>query len=315
MAKRKTLSHKRVKFSRYSGSISKKKRKRVSIGLWWLIPASALLAFILALLLGNCLGRIADAAPEPSSPSLEESAPEELPPFLAGAKELDGVFVTLSHITDNTYAKVSEQIPEGTKAISLMMFDGVTPRYYSEAAKEMGWMTGDLTLKNIFRYPNENDVYVSVSYPSRILGNSLYLNISSEHIEVPMIKELCDAGADEVIIGRCEGTLNDAFIAQLIEYVAGIKAELPDIAVGFTISTAEAQNTAMVDRLCRYVDFCAVDMSAAADGESLASLVNPLITNVLRYKMRVLISDGGTLDNKYVILNSFGIKNRQVVSK
>ena len=311
MAIKNTNSHRHRKLNRYTGDISKRRRKN-SIGLWWLIPASALAAFILALILGNFLGsRVEEPSKKPESEK-QNNASSFPPPVSTKIESIDAIFVGLEGIKDNTYYEVSKQIPEGTKAISLSMFAWSTPPlYHSAVAEKYGWIMGELTLKNIFRYPNENGIYVSVPFPSRTLsdeptdGSYEYSTCDAE-----MIKELYDAGADEVIIKCDRKTTGEAFLLRLAEYFTEIKKAVPGIHLGFMISEDEAKNTEMVARICDYADFCAVDMT---DLQDLDRSIEASFVNVLRYNMRVCINDGS--EESYAILDKYGIKNRQIISK
>ena len=315
MARRNSNSHRHQRLNRYTGDVSKR-RKRTSVGLWWIIPLSALIALLLALVLGNCLGSQVDPPAESSSPKNEESVPSLPPPISAEADSIDGIFVGLEGIYDNTYAEVSAQIPDGTKAISLSMFcSNGAPLYYSEVAEECDKPSGELTLKNIFKYTKENGIYVSVPFPSEALeGSDSPTSSITAAYEAELIKELYEAGANEVIIKCSYGSLDEDFILRIAGYITDLKRKVPEITVGFMISTEDASKTAEIDGICDYADSCAVDMSAAESGEEILSLTEPLLTNLLRYKMRICIS-GGELDSKYAALDELGIKNRQVVSK
>lgn len=312
-------SHRHRKFNRYTGDVSKK-RSRASFRLWWIIPLSALAAFVLALILGNCLGSRVDEPKESSPPETEESSPVLPPAVSVSIDSIDGIFVGLEGIYDNTYDEVSKQIPDGTEALSLSMFlSNGAPLYKSEVAIACGKPSGELTLKNIFRYPNENGIYVSVPFPSEALsgGEAPAADVLAAY-EFSMIKELYEAGADEVIIMCNTEELEDnEFISRAAEYIADLKRKVEGIHVGFMIASEDGNATEAIDTICDYADFIAIDMTDADDAEKLTASVDLSLVNILRYKMRVLISggDGEALSAKYGALDAFGIKNRQVVTK
>ena len=312
MAARRSNSHRHRKFSRYTGDVSQR-RRRSSIGLWRLIPASALLAFALALALGSFLGSQVE---EPSQSTPEDTKTEASafpPPVSESIESIDGVLVSLSGIYDNTYYEVAAQIPSEATAITLSMFSySGFPLYYSEVAERYGLSTGELTLKNIFRYPAEKGLYVSVPFESKALSGS---DVLIQEIE--MINELCLAGADEVIIKCQRGALDDEFLLSLAEYITEIKKASPEMHVGFVISAEEAPATKTVDKICDYADFCAVDLSAISDAEAFDSEISPAFVNILRYNMRILMKGGSeeSLDSRYGVLDRLGIKNRQILSK
>jgi hypothetical protein len=315
MAKKKTsTSHRHRKFNRYTGDTSRR-RKRRSVGLWWLIPTSALAAFILALILGNCLGQRVEPTGDASSPESREETSSLPPAISSGANAVDGVFVGLEGIRDYTYDEVAKQIPSDTKAISLSMFySNRAPIYFSEVAEIYGKPSGELTLRNIFRYPLENGIYVSVPFPSEALSDS---TSASAPYEAELIKELYDAGANDIILKCNYETLDEALVARVAEYIIGLKESIPDICIGFAVSVKDAEKTAEIDKLLDYADFCAVDMSSAQSGDELTALTSPLLTNILRYNMRVMLRGGdeASLAERYAVLDNLGIKNRQVISK
>ena len=312
--KKKSNSHRHRKFNRYTGDASRR-RKRNSVGLWWLIPASALAAFILALVLGNCLGQKVDQTGDESSSESEESTSSLPPAVSSGADAVNGIFVGLEGILDYTYDEVSKQIPYGTEAISLSMFySNRTPIYFSEVAEAYGKPSGELTLRNIFRYPLENGIYVSVPFSSEALSNS---TSTSAPYEAELIKELYDAGANDIILKCNYEALDEALISRVAEYITELKERIPGICVGFAVSARDAGKTAEIEKLSDYADFCAVDMSSAQSGNEVKTIVTPLLTNVLRYNMRVMLKGGSeaSIAERYAVLDSLGIKNRQVVSK
>ena len=319
MAKRRsTSSHKHRKFNYYTGETSTRRRKK-GFSLWWIIPISAIAAFILALLLGRFLGAQVDTPTESSGTETVDTS-LDLPPVSKKVESIDGIFVTLEGIFDYTYDAISRQIPEGTSAISLSMFySNRSPIYKSEVAEDCGKPSGELTLKNVFRYPQENGIYVSVPFPSDALAStSGPASSMTATYEIELIKELFEAGANEIII-KCsyESLESEDLLSHIASYVSSLKREVPEINVGFMISSEDVTKTESIDFICKYADFCAVDMSSAKDGESIISIAEPAIINILRYNMRILISGGGSdsVSVKLLALDSLGITNRQIITK
>lgn len=322
-------SHRHTRLNRYTDSPSKAKRRR-NFSLWWIIPASALIAALLALALGNCLGNKVDDLPPESSDAPD--APETTEPIItetADVADIDAVFVGLEGITDNTHHEVSKQIPEGTKAISLSMFySNGAPFYRSEVARSAGKECGELTLINIFKYANENNIYVSVPFPSTAitLGDSLLWGVEAAY-ETAMIRELYEAGADEVIIRYSDYGITSGYsltdeelVGRVCEYLSDLQRKLPGLNIGFMISAKDATDrslTVIIDKLNSHADFLAVDMTAISDPQALKDTANDALINILRYGMRVLIQrvDDESLSLAYQTLDSLGIKNRQVAVK
>jgi hypothetical protein len=320
-------SHRHTKFNVYTGDAARRKKNKEP-SMWWLILISAVAAVIFALALGNCLGSQVEDGGEESTPAEIPESTEPQLPETADVGEIDAVFVGLEGITDNTHAEVSKQIPEGTHAISLSMFTSSgAPLYESEVASAAGKNSGELTLKNIFRYANENGIYVSVPFPSDVLTSrdSVLWDVD-EAYEIALIKELYEAGADEVIV-RCtafgeSGAYslgNEDFVNRVCEYLSDLRHKLPEIHIGFMISANDASSASLaviVDKINGYADFLAVDMTAITAPEELKTATNDALVSILRYEMRVLV-DGSeeALPDIYGVLDSLGVKNRQAAIK
>lgn len=325
-------SHKHTRLNRYTGDVALRKRRR-GFQLWWIIPISGIVAVIFALLLGNCLGsKVGDGAGSSTPVETPSKTPDTSEPSLPEKTDvgnIDAIFAGLEGIVDNTYYEVSKQIPEGTKAVSLSMFySNGAPFYRSEVANAAGNPSGELTLGNIFKYPEENEIYVSVPFPSSVLSSSDdVLSSVKAAYEIAMIKELCEAGADEVII-RCSAFGGDRtysiadedFSTTVCEYLSDLRHKVPDINIGFMISASDANDQSLavaVDKINGYADFIAVDMTDVSDTEELTETVNSALVRILRYKMRVLIggADEESLAPIYQVLDTLGITNRQVAIK
>ena len=190
-----------------------------------------------------------------------------------------------------------------------------------------GKPSGELTLKNVFKHVNENGIYASVPFPSSaiISSDTLLWSVNAAY-EIAMIKELCEAGADEVII-RCSAfgesgafsAANEDLVQRVCEYLSEIRIKVPDVRIGFMISTTELADSSLsanIDKINGYADFLAVDMTAITDPEELKTATNKALVSIFRYEMRVLVGgDEETLSSVYQVLDSLGIKNRQAAIK
>ena len=174
---------------------------------------------------------------------------------------------------------------------------------------------------------NENGIYVSVPFhSSALLSNDEMLWGVDAAYEIAMIKELYEAGADEVII-RCSsfgesGAFsigNEAFTKRVCEYLSEIRIKVPDIHIGFMISmddSVDGVHTIAIDKINGYADFIAADMTGTSVADELKAAANASLVNILRYEMRVLVGGSEeTLSSVYETLDSLGIKNRQTVIK
>ena len=141
-----------------------------------------------------------------------------------------------------------------------------------------------------------------------------------------MIDELYKAGANEVIV-RCfpfggnsvYSPDSEEFVTRICEYLSDLRRKVPNINIGFMISASDANDAslaAIIDKINDHADFLAVDMTAITDAEELKTATNEALVSILRYKMRVLIrsTENGDLEPMYRVLDTLGIKNRQVAT-
>ena len=320
MALNKQRSHKHKKFSRYTASPAARK-KSFSLGLWWLIPLSALVAFVLALLLGNCLGNKADSTrpPEETGEISSEKETDAPLPEKGEMHSIHGVFVGLEGIKDNTYSMVAEQIPEDASAVSVSMFlSNGAPLYYSDAAKAFGKECGELTLKNIFGYANDKGMYISVPFPSKAMALSGEITFgAAAAYEAELINELYEAGADEVIIKIAdfgESGLSEEDADHLVKYLETVRRRVPRVKLGLMISindVCDPELSAVIRKLDGYADFIAADLTACDSPEALRAAAQDGLAEILRYEMRALIRDGEAGDELCKVLDTLGILNRQ----
>ena len=325
---KKKQSHKHKKFNRYTANPTARRKHRGSLSIWWIIPAFAIAAFVIAILLGSFLGDQVASAPETPAPS--DTQPEQTPAppeNIVGGTTLDAVFVTLSGITGNTAYEVSSQIPKDATAVSFELFDanGV-PHFESEIAISLGKPCGDLTLKNAFRPLLEAGIYSSVLFPSSALtGRNSTDQYMQNAYELSLIRELVETGANEILVyctqfGKSNSAilLEEDFTERFIEYTNDIKRKFPSLRIGFVISASDLPDPAIseiISVISEYVDFLAADATAAKTVDELSDAIDPAAISILRYEMRILL--GGTtrseFDGQVELLDKLGLKNRQSV--
>lgn len=313
-------SHKHTRFNRYTVASSKKKR---GFSPYLIIPISALLALILALILGNYLGEIATPSPSvPDEPS--NGSQTTLPPL--DVKQINGSFVTLEGIFDNTTQSVKAQIPTGATAVSLTLFDSQGDPYYrSEVAEAFGNTCGELTLSRVFDALKTDSatIYSSVLFPSSALLNeeSAKQSVMNAY-EAALIEELAKAGACDVIItpfelGEQPPTIDEAFISRLSSYVYTVRGVAPELRIGLALSHEYFSNTELTlitEHLSQTVDFLALDLTAKTEPEVFAETLNSAATSILRREVRILICENNS-EELISILDKYSIHNRQIAAK
>ena len=323
MAKRKISrfnSHKHTRFNRYTVASSKKKR---GFSLYLIIPISALLALIVALILGNYLGEI--ATPSPNTPDEPSNGTPNAPPLL-DAKQINGAFVTLEGIFDNTTQSVKAQIPTGTSAVSLTLFDSRGDPYYRSAVAEaFGNTCGELTLSRVFDAltTDSGTMYSSVLFPSSALLNEEGAKQSVMNAyEAALIEELAKAGACDIIItpfklGEQPPTIDDEFISKLSSYVYTVRGVAPELRIGLALSHEYFSNTELTlttEQLSKTVDFLALDLTAKTESEVFSEALSSAATSILRREVRILICENNS-EELISILDKYSIHNRQIAAK
>lgn len=313
-------SHKHTRLVSYK---EKRHRRPFKTALWMLIPLAALLAFILALILGNTLGeKVPDGEGESSTPH-EIVIPNPDP---HGPISINAIHVTLQGITGNTAQNVSAQIPSGATAVSMTLFsDSGMPLYASEVAAEFGRDRGELTLKNTFRPVADKGLYASVLMPSSVKNVPSLRLWTTAAYEATLASELWQAGADEIVVlfdgtGKGKSVLADGFTETAAEYVYSIRRQASELRVGIAITPADlldSERANDIERLCGVADFCAVDLTAIEDPSELTNILLEISTTVLRHEMRLLLKNEGKSEELLAaaddIMGKLGMKNIQYI--
>lgn len=303
------------------------RRRRTGSPFWLLIPICAVLAFVIALILGNTLGNIAESSMpgEASSSQPVTKLPEQ---NTHGPIQINACHVSLEGITDNTASEVRKQISSDASAVSMTLFSpSGYPYYHSEVTSSFNKYCGELTLKNVFKPVIEKELYSSVLFPSSALLNddpskSAVLNA----YEASLASELYLAGADEIIIVYNGFGSNKTFIDGesslnvIADYVSEMRRQADGLRIGIVLSVADLENeenTVIIEKICDTVDFCALDLTHFSSIENITETVNALSIDILRHEMRVLLSESGKTD-EYLsavdeLLDKFGMNNRQFV--
>lgn len=316
-------SHKHKKFNRYTTSPSAKKG---SFSPYSIIILSALMAVVAALFLGNYLGWLADKVP--THENGEQNTEKNDTPNLLDVEKINGVFVTLAGITDNTATNVRAQIPSGSLAVSLELFDeNGNPYYRSAVAEAFGNLCGELTLSRAFEgvVADGNALYSSVIFPSAALNNEDVAKQAVKNAyEASLIEELCSAGACDVIItpftfGDEEYTLDDDFADKLSLYVAAVRSLSPSLRIGLALPLeylSESEHTALIESIANTVDFIALDLTGKTELEDFTDAISDASLNILRRGVRILLHKNS--DDELLLLtellNKYSMSNYQVVS-
>lgn len=316
-------SHKHKKFNRYTASPS---AKRGGFPPYLIIIPVALAAIVLALILGTFLGELADSAPSNEG---GENLGEKDPPSLLDAETINGIFVTLEGITDNTAYNVKTQIPSGSTAASLELFDkNGDPYYRSAVAEAFGNKCGELTLERVLEGTviDGTPLYTSVVFPSVALNNTdAAKQAVMNAYEAALVEELARAGACDVIItpfgfGSLEYRVGADFPERLSAYVTSLRALSPDLRIGLALPLEYLSNTEhalLLESISKTVDFIALDLTDKTDVEAFTDAISDASLNILRRKVRILLTESS--EDELLLLTSlldkYSMSNYQVVSR
>lgn len=314
-------SHRHTKLKKYT---KRRPSRRSGFRLWYIIPIAALLAFIVALILGNLLGEIAsDTGKSESTPS----GSGVTLPEAQGSVSINASHVTLKGIYDNTAAEVRAQIPSGAEAVAMTLFDeNGDPYYLSPTAASFGNKCGELTLKNVFRPISERGLYSTVLFPSSLLTNDDELkNAVIGAYEATLVSELYSAGANEIVVhfsslGESDPVITEGFLSLMTDYVSAIRAGSDKLRIGITLTPADLKNrsnAAVVEGLCKLADVCALDLTSIESGDELTSTLLELSPDLLRHEMRLILTRDGKSEEFITaaeeVISRLGIVNVQYV--
>jgi hypothetical protein len=314
-------SHKHKKFNRYTAAPSARKN---GFPPYLIIILSALAAVIAALLLGTFLGELADSAP--SKEENNQTDPKDFPSLL-DTERINGVFVTLDGITDSTAQSVKAQIPAGSTAVSLKLFDtNGDPLYRSHVAEAFENKCGELTLSRVFEgvVADGNTLYSSVIFPSFALNNTdSAKDAVINAYEAALIEELSLAGACDVIItpfdfGNTEYKLSDDFAKRLLAYVISVRALSPELRIGLALPLEYLVNTdhsLLIEDISKTVDFIALDLTDKTELEPFTDAISDASLNILRRDVRILLAEKSEKDLLALttLLDKYSMSNYQVV--
>ena len=317
-------SHKHKKFNRYTASTSARRR---GFSPYLIILLSAFAAIAVALLLGTFLGKLADSAP-PIDNGGENTDGKEFPDLL-NTERINGVFVTLNGITDNTAQNVRSQIASGTTAVSLELFDeGGTPYYHSAISEAFGNKCGELTLSRVFEgvVADGNALYSSVIFPSVALNNTDAAKQAVVNAyEAALAEELSRAGACDIIItpfkfGDGGYEISDDFAEKLLAYVISMRALSPTLRIGIALPLqylSDTDHSLLIEDIAKTVDFIALDLTSKTELEDFTHAISDASLNILRRDVRILLSEKGKdeLLSLTSLLDKHSMSNYQVVSR
>ena len=271
----------------------------------------AVLAVVLALLIGNALGNEASKyKPNAQDDSfLYEYSSNDVPPINAMPLIIDGKTNSTLESAINSFEKDSQ--------VSIYVKSGDSvPFYRSEVYKSLYGVSGAVDMSALTEKMHEKNVYVSVCFDcTSHLEADRFAKEAKRAIEAAMIGELLNAKVDEIVILGLPS--DDSGISHYAKLFYEVRQKKSDAVLGAGIDYRDILSGSGAYALKRYTefaDFCAVDSSESkALGETAKSVAEKLIYSFKTYPLRMLIGITGESDriSQADTLKSLGIINIQ----
>lgn len=299
--------------SRESFARHRKGKNRTPI----IVAACVLVTLILALVLGNILGKRAEHSQttDPNTSDTESAFKPETDKVSPSLK-LNAYFVDMS--TASPENSLSEQTGEARARGNALFFDLKYPNgdllYSSDVAEELGIDCRDnLTLArlaNHFQYYNDHAVCRLESDFSSKLDASEKIEVKAR--ELSILLEATEYGFDRVIVSFGEELTREMLTAYQT-YIVDLKLACPNTAVGVELSYSVINDTdsaGIVSELLSVADFYMLDLGKA-NSDELDTMLKPLTYFTERYGGVVMLTDTGddTLAERIARLENKGMEN------
>ncbi len=308
----------------------RKQMRRSAAGRILVVTASAVIIFILSILLGNYLRAKADALPARGDIP-EQLLSGELP---ADTSDASRVSIMASHLPlapltdDSAIAAVVEELTLGSReAVSLCLRDtDGNVHFRSSVAKALTGQeaAGGLDLPVLIPALRNAGIYSSAVFAvTSFAETDAVARELLRAFEISLAGEIGGAGVDEILLTGLPLTVDTLDTA--IAFVDEIRAQLPDgvhlaVAVPHDIVASPA-GSVLVKQLSRSADTVAIDLrTLSQDGNTpLAAAASALFSDASlyfsKYNMRVILpqTDDTTFTELRQILELNAIHNWQII--
>lgn len=285
--------------SQYVGSSPRQRILRV---LFFCVLAAAILLSVL--MLGNILhDRLAQAAPLLALPSVsygnipEAKHTQTYTPFIPG-KELPGMY----YVPDAEALSKPESLPESCTAAA-KLYTGISLTVHDTAGLRFAAKGADKTAAGSSLYPYETLTALLKAADAASLQTCAVWQMGSVipdwgADESESIREIAAEGFDEILFTALRSdALNERNIAAAAALVKALKNIHPRLLVGFAVdfdAFTEADLAPLLETLAMSVDFLAVDLGKAPEGENesavfAAERTAALYGSITYYPLRVLV--------------------------
>ncbi len=289
---------------------SDSKKRLVVIFIW---VGAALFGALVALIIGNVLGGVADAHgfdDGAASPIYEYDA-DDVPPISAQCLELE------VKAQSDVFLQI-DKIARG-EAVSVVLRDRGRLLYSSDIAHAVtGDRGGTLSLSDFVPRLKEKNCYLSgcfyVEFDSA--STAVAMDAAMEY-ETALIAEIFESGFDEIVLMGVPNTSEGA--AQLSKLCKMIRERCPEAVLGAAVSSSDFSNgkaALLLAEFEKFTDFSAIDTSGLLNaGTNAAKFAEGVLYYFEKYPIRLLIEDLGARDREIQLsaLAKLGIYNVQSI--
>lgn len=284
-----------------------------------IVLACVLISFILAMILGNYLGDIAEQSQNTTTtvgdssqltpPTVDKVNPSvNLNAYLAdmtGADPEQSLSLQTESARDNGNALYVELIDSNGKLI-----------YSSDKSSDIGYPSRDnLTLDrlaNHFAYYDDYAVaHFKSSFSAELNANE---RVKTQADEILIISEACESAFEEIII-EFDGNITKNNVIYYQSYLLNLKLACPGVPIGVQLSysfLANSDNSGLVADIMQYADYYVFDIGEL-DANAIDGALAPIIYLLERYE-NVVMLHRGTNDSAELVARIEALRNKGVES-
>lgn len=284
----------------------------------WLLPlliwsGAAVAAVMIALIVGNTLGKVADGIGNggiPADPQIYTYTTSDVAP-------IDAYPIQVKGQSNETFSRLIEGLAPGVDSVSLYLSESGVPLYCSEVYCAIsGTYGGQLALDEAFSTLHGKGLYVSCCLTLReFYTDDTYGNDVLRAYAAALICEVLDAGADEVVL--IDMPTDRKSMAMISEICATVRGSIEDARLGCAVAYGEfcaAENPGyVIETYSSFADIFCLDIGTVDP----ATAVESTAYYFRSYPVRVLFTDAGNGERavKVSALSAVGISNVQSVKR
>lgn len=301
------MYRKRRKIRYYNGPTS---RERLRDKPWFPYVVIALVALVLALVVGSILGGVADKTGGKvyeRKNLYDFGGVEEAAEKFADIPLLDADFLSLSNMDNGDIRSALSDLEFGG-GVAVLLYDGRGGVYYSSDLSGTAGLSltehSSVTLSQLAQRANDKGkISVGIFVSSALTEENEATRILKRAEELAILSEIADSGMDEILLVGLPS--DEALSAEVNAYVRDVSALLGG-RMRLGISVDGKQNAADMARVvaaaAEYADRFVLDLCGLSNDE-ITTAIEKNAYYLTYYKMRVMFD----LREQYEIVSSYGV--------